>query len=97
MASSEILDGWEPRTRFVLCDEMTRGQAKAAVAWDDGLAFVDLRCSRVYLHYREITEDEAAQCWMDDWREGDQGWIECGRRDEGATAWWCVTWPPDAW
>lgn len=84
----DVLDGWEPRTRYVLADGLTRGQAKARVAWDEGEAFTELRCRRVWLHEREITEDDAAELWMDDWYPGYVAWIGCAQDAAGATAWW---------
>ena len=93
MTATDSLYGWEPRTRYIRADLTTRGQAKAQVAWEDGEAFTDLRCRKVWLSHREITEDEAMQIWLDDWRPGDTGWLECSKSDPGAVAWWEVTWP----
>jgi hypothetical protein len=90
---ADVLYGWEPRTRYVQAESATRGQAKALVAWEDGEPFTALRCRRVWLHEREITEDDALFINMDDWYEGYVGWIECSPKDEGAIAWWEVTWP----
>lgn len=87
------LYGWEARTMYVQCEATTRGQAKAQVAWEIGEAYVDMRCRRVWLHFRELTEDDAEQVWLDDWYPGYKAWIGCHPSDTGAVAWWEVTWP----
>lgn len=89
----ETLYGWEPGVRYVLAEGMTRGQAKARIAWDEGEPFTDLRCRLVWLQYREITEADAEDAWLDEWYPGYTAWIGCKQSDVGATAWWEVRVP----
>ena len=89
----DILYGWEQRTRYVPISLFTRGQAKARIAWDECEPFTALRCRRVWLHYRAIREDEACDLWLDEWWPGYEAWVGCNATDEGAVAWWEVTWP----
>ena len=91
----EILHGWEARTMYVVCEGTTRGQAKALVAWDVAMPFTDIRCRRIWLCFKELTEQEAEDAWVEEWRPGYKAWIGCKRTDEGAVAWWEVTWPRD--
>lgn len=93
MDMHDVLHGWEHRTWYLACEHSTRGQAKARVAWDEGELFTDLRCRRVWLVYREVTEQDAQDYWFDDWRPGDEAWLGCKRGTEGAVAWWEVTLP----
>jgi len=90
------LYGWESRTRYFPCETHTRGQAKSETWYEEAVPFVDIRCRKVFLHYTEITEDDAMQIpGLPDWSPGDTGWIECSSRDEDAVEWWEVTWPRD--
>src|ERR1051326_9077405 len=85
---AELLYGWECGVHYVKVDEATRGQAKALVEYETGAFFLDLRCRKVWLHEREITEEEAAEAWLDDWWPGYVGWIACRSDADGAAAWW---------
>lgn len=87
----EVLHGFEPHTWYIDCEWMTRGQAKAYIAWDECEAFIDLRCRRVWLSHREVTAADANEGWLPDWRPGDKAWMSCERQDAGAVAWWEVT------
>lgn len=89
------LHGWEHRTRYLLCDRYSRNQAKSFVWYEEAVPYTDLRCRRVWLCYREVSEDEAAYQWVEDWEPGVKFWIGCKPEDEGAMAWWEVTWPRD--
>jgi hypothetical protein len=87
-ADAEVLYGWEQHTAFVRAEGVTRGQAKALVAWEIGELFTDMRCRSIWMAHREITEDEACELLCDDWYPGYVGYIQC---DEGPGAerfWW---------
>lgn len=95
-ADLQPLYGWEARTRYFPCGTYTRGQAKYEASYEEGVAFTDVRCTKVFLHYAEITEDDAMHIpGLPDWSPGDEGWIGCHSKADDAVAWWEVTWPRD--
>jgi len=88
MTAAEIVYGWEHGIHYVKVADATRGQAKALVADETCEWFLDLRSRKVWLHEREITEQEAADNWLDDWWPGYVAWIGCKPDAECAEAWW---------
>jgi hypothetical protein len=90
---AEMLYGFEAHTFYVEASAATRGQAKALVAYEECEPFTDVRCRRVWLELRCVSEEEAADLWLDGWLPDVPVWVACRSDTPGAVAWWELTTP----